>query len=160
MSDQKQSERTRRELEVGSEGPQYQYQQHQQHQPYPPRVYSAPPQHMAAYAAYPPPPQRQQYGYPPNPYPPPYGHRMGPGDHHIGSPPIQPSDGSGFHPPAYRYPTRDQSSAVTPESSRLVPAEFISPESSVKRGSIAATAITPSKKARKGMFSSLLHPIV
>ena len=143
MSDRKPRARTRRELDEESAAD---YYQHYQHHPNPPRY--QPPQHMAAYAAYPPPP-RQQFAYPPYPQ---YGHARG-GEHLSSS---SAAMHEGFHPPAHPYPPRPSATAVTPESGQLLPAEFISPPSNVKRRQLTpGSSITPSKKARKGKVTFL-----
>ena len=128
------------------------------HQPESPYYYqSAPtqqqPQQHMAYTAYPP---RQHYGHP---YPPHYANRnMGPGD-----PMASSSPQGGFHPPLHRYPPRGRNlTAVTPDSGHVVPADFMSPPSNVKRRALTpGSSLSPSKKARTGTFFNIifsLHP--
>jgi hypothetical protein len=144
MSDhQRARNTTRRELETEQElAPDYPHS-HEQHYYQPTR----PPSHMATYANYPP---RQQY--PPPPYPPYHG---APRNDISASPP---SDG--FHPPVHRYAPRRN--PITPESSQMVPAEFMSPPSKVKRRGLSprSHSLTPSKRARTGRFSQHFFVIV
>lgn len=136
MSDRKQRPRTRNELE--SQGPNYHHPESQ----YPDNYHSVSP-HMATYASYPPPP-RQQYAYPYHQY---HGHRGDPSS----SPP------EGFHPPLHRYLPRSNPNAVSPESGQVMPAEFMSPPSNVKRRTLTpGSSLTPSKRARTGAFLPLV----
>jgi hypothetical protein len=102
---------------------------------------------MPPYASYPPP--RQHYGHPyPGPYGPPPPRNFGP-DHMASSPP------QGFHPPLHRYPPPSgrNLTAVTPESGQMMPADFMSPPSNMKRRTLTpGSSLSPSKKARTGAF--------
>ena len=137
MSDRKPRPRSRDELEIAPEGPHH-------YDPSFPPYYQSSHHPMATYANYPPPP-RQQYPYPYPPYP---GHRSDPAS----SPP------EGFHPPLHRYPPRRNPTAVSPESSQAMPAEFMSPPPNMKRRALTpGSSLTPSKRARTGeSFLSLL----
>jgi hypothetical protein len=107
---------------------------------------SAPTQqpHGAAYAGYPP---RQHYAHAyPGHYPP---RNMGP-DQLSSSPP------QGFHPPlhqGYPPPSGRNLTAVTPESGQIMPPDFMSPPSNMKRRPLTpGSSLSPSKKPRPGAF--------
>lgn len=144
MSDRKPRPRT-----TGRDPPSEEAYHRSQEQHPPPHYYQPappPPPHMATYASYPP---RQQFA------PPPYPHYHGPPPHRgdpAASPPSEP-----FHPPLHRYQPRRN--PITPESGQLVPAEFVSPPSNVKRRTLTpgSHSLTPSKRARTGTSSSLFR---
>ena len=116
------------------------------HQSEPPYYYppqSAPTQQqtqqpMTAYPTYPP---TQHYGHP---YPPHYGNR------NMGYDPLPNSSPQGLLAPHMPYPRTGRNlTAVTPESGNLLPADFRSPPSNMKRRTLTpGSSISPSKKAR------------
>ena len=148
MSSRKDPPRTRPGSGEGSDSGPY----HPHEPQYYPQYQSAPPQqHMHQY-----PPgyhMRPPHGYP---YP---GHYGPPGmmapDHTASSPQ------QGFHPPLHRYPGPGASNmtAVTPDSGQIMPAEFMSPPSNMKRRTMTpGSSLSPSKRARSGAFSFLPPP--
>eukprot|EP00980_Cylindrotheca_fusiformis_P029188 scaffold22748_cov182-Cylindrotheca_fusiformis.AAC.2 len=149
MSSRKAPPRARSGGGEGSDSGQY----HQPDSSYYPYQSAPPQQHMPPYASYPPP--RQQYGHPyPGPYGPPPPRNFAPD--YMASSPQQ-----GFHPPLHRYPppTGRNMTAVTPESGQIMPADFMSPPSNMKRRTLTpASSLSPSKKARSGAFYFLFFP--
>jgi len=120
---------------------------------------SAPPQQpMHPYPGY---PMRPHYGHPGHPYPPPYGPPGMMAPDHTASSPQQ-----GFHPPLHRYhaPSGRNMTAVTPDSSQIMPTEFMSPTSSMKRRTMTpASSLSPIKRARSdgkspGSINYASHP--
>jgi len=97
---------------------------------------------------------RPPHGYP---YPGPYAHPGMMGQDHTASPPQQ-----GFHPPLHRpYPGPGgrNMTAVTPDSGQVMPAEFMSPPSNMKRRTMTpGSSLSPSKRARSDDKSSASIP--